>query len=117
MWEKIFEVLEENGIDVYPPYQKVGECFKPYVVVKQDGSVQVQDFSSEFIFYQFLLYLPYNEYHKIDKYEKKVRAVVGSKLFPDLMAYGGCMPDYYDDDVHGYMRSFLYRASKRNKFL
>lgn len=117
IWEMIFEELEKSGINAYPPATHIGECKEKYVVVKQDGSAQAGQLSSQFVYYQFLLYVPQNKYHKLSEYEKEVKKVLDAKLFPMLMPVGSSMPDYYDDEVKAHMRSFQYRNSIRNKHL
>lgn len=117
IWEEIFRTLKRYHIDVYPPYQKETECVSPYTVVKYDGSAQVQDFSSEFDFYHFMIYVPDNKYHMIQQYEERVRSVIDRELFPTLMRYGSSMPDYHEEEIHAYMRSFIYRNARRNRFI
>lgn len=117
VWEMIFDVLNENGIEVYPPATKDGECLNNYVVVKQDGSSQTGDFSSETVYYQFMLYVPKNKYDKLGDFEEEVKDVLNMKLYPLLMPTGSKMTDYYDDSVKAHMRSFIYRNNVRNKYL
>lgn len=117
VWEQVFKALEVAGIDVYPPATKKGECVTKYVVVKQDGSAQVGDYSSEFVYFQFMLYVPQNKYNELSSYEEEVKGVLDEKLYPLLMPTGSDMSDYYDDSVKAHMRSFLYRNSVRNKHL
>lgn len=116
-WRDIFKELNDSKVDVYPPATKKGECTSPYVVVKQDGSTQAGTFSSEYVYYQFMLYVPHNAYDKLDDYEKEVKGILASKLHPWLMPTGSNMPDYYDDTIKAHMRSFMYRNNVRNKHL
>lgn|SRR5699024_7280150 len=117
VWEIISETLQENGIDVYPPGTKVGECKKEYVVLKQDGSTQVGSLSSEQDYYMFMLYVPRNKYSFLSTYEFQVKKVLDEKLYPMLMPTGQKMGDYYDDNYKAHMRAFLYRNNRRNKHL
>ena len=117
VWEQIFDSLKKAGIDVYPPATKKGECTSNYVVVKQDGSSQIGTFSSERVYYQFMLYVPQNKYNKLSTFEQEVKGVLDSQLYPILMPIGSNMPDYYDDTVKAHMRSFQYRNNVRNKHL
>lgn len=116
-WSSIFKELNESKVDVYPPATKQGECIAPYTVVKQDGSAQAGTFSSEYVYYQFMLYVPQNAYDKLDAYEKEVKEILAKKLHPWLMPTGSNMPDYYDDTIKAHMRSFVYRNNVRNEHL
>lgn len=117
IWETIQETLENNGISAYPPGLKDGECKKEYVVVRNAGGVQVSNYSSETIYYDFLLYVPRNKYNTLDDFERRVKKVIDTELYPMLMPTGSSDPDYYDDEVKAHMRSFMYRNTKRNKHL
>ena len=117
VWEQIFKKLSNSDIDIYPPATKKGECTSNYVVVKKDGSAQIGTYSSEYVYYQFMLYVPQNKYNELDEYEKKVKEVIDNELYPMLMPTGSDMPDYYDESVKGHMRSFTYRNNVRNKHL
>lgn len=117
VWEQISDVLRENGIDVFPPGIRLGECKKEYVVLKQDGSSQYRNFSSEVDYYMFLLYVPANKYSMLSNFEYRVKKVLDEKLYPMLMPTGQKMSDYYDDNYKAHMRAFLYRNVKRNKHL
>ena len=117
IWQTIFKELEKNNVDVYPPGTKCGECKDKYVVVKQDGKAQARSFSSEFVYYLFLLYVPKNQYSEMDGYEEQVKAILDNELYPTLMPVDSTIPDYYDDEVKAHMRSFVYRNCVRNKHL
>lgn len=117
IWKKIARTLNANGIDVYPPATKVGECTEPYVVLKKDGSSQISSFSSEQHYYTFLIYVPKNEYTKLDEVKNRVKSVVADNLFPLLMPTGQETPDFYDDSVKAHMVSILYRNNVRNRHL
>ena len=117
VWEIISDTLKENGWDVFPPGTKKGECKSKYIVLKQDGSSQVGSFSSQFDYYMFLLYVPSNEYSKLGTYEKQLKDLLASKLFPLLVPTGQKMTDYYDDNYKAHLRTILYRNSVRNKHL
>ena len=117
IWKTVFRKLKENGINVYPPATKIGECKTEYVVIKQDGSSQVGSFSSEFVYYHFMLYVPANRYSYLSEYEKKVKDIINKELYPLLVPTDSNMADYFDDEVKAHMRSFIYRNSVRNRHL
>ena len=117
VWETVQKKLEENGIKTYPPATASGECKSEYVVLKQSGSSQAYNFSSEIVYYDFLLYVPKNKYQTLDDFERKVKHVLDTQLYPMLMPTGANTPDYYDDEIKAHMRSFNYRLTRRNKHL
>lgn len=117
IWEIIQKKLEENSIKVYPPATHKGECKEQYVVLRQSGSSQLGNFSSEIVYFDFLLYVPYNKYQTLDDFERTVKNVIDTQLYPMLMPTGNNTPDYYDDEIKGHMRSFKYRIVRRNKHL
>lgn len=117
VWEKIVDAISNHNIEVYPPATKKGECKKEYVVVKQDGSSQYQDFSSEAHYYTLLLYVPQFEYASLEKFKEEVKAIVATDLYPVLMPTGNETPDYYDETFKAHMVSIMYRNNVRNKQL
>ena len=117
IWEIIQKKFEENGIDAYPPATHKGECKKEYVVIKQSGSSQLGNNSSEIVYFDFMIYVPSNKYQTLDEFEKKVKNVIDTQLYPMLMPTGNNTPDFYDDEKKAHMRSFMYRIVRRNKHL
>lgn len=115
--ELIIIILKENNIDAYPPATHKGECKAPYVVVKNSGSSQIGNFSSQYDYYDILCYVPQNEYTSLFRYKKSVKEIIEKNLFPRLMPAGQETADYFDDAVKGHMSSVLYRNSVRNKLL
>lgn len=117
IWEKTFKVLKNNGIEVYPPATKEGECKSNYVVIKSDGSSQISTFSSQTNYYSIMMYVPKAKYSQLDRFANEVTEIIASKLYPDLMPTGQETPDFYDDTVKAHMRSIMYRVNKRNEHL
>lgn len=117
IWKIIFETLTNAGFEVYPPATKVGECKRPYIVLKEDGSSQIDDYSSEKVFYRILLYVPRSEYSKLTTFEQEVRNVLDTQLYPLIFPTGQSDPDYYDDNYNAHMRAFFYRNVRRNKHI
>lgn len=117
VWQIIFETLSKNGIEVFPPATKIGECKKPYVVLKQDGASQIKSYSSEYVYYRFMLYVPRNKYSELSIFEKDIKKILDENLYPLIMPAGQTETDYYDDNYNAHMRAFLYRNNVRNKHL
>lgn len=117
VWENIMDVLIANGIEAYPPATKKGECLRKYVVVKQDGSSQINGYSSRRVYYRFLLYVPRNEYSELSKFEKEVKTVLDEQLYPLIKPSGQTETDFYDDNINGHLRVFLYQNNERDRYL
>ena len=117
VWQITFEKLQSNGIDVYPPALKKGECTEEYAVLKADGSSQIGTLSSESRYYTVMLYVPKNEYSRLEVFKKIVKEIFSKELSPMLMPTGQESPDFYDDTVKAHMVSITYRNSVRNSQL
>ena len=117
LWEIISETLQAKEIDVHPPATKTGECKSNYVVVKNDGSSQISDFSSQQDYYTFMLYVPKDRYTDLSRFKSTVKEAIASNLYPVLMPTGLETPDFYDDTVKAHMVSVTYRANRRNTHL
>ena len=100
-----------------PPATKKGECTKKYIVVKQDGSSQINRYSSVRVYYRFLLYVPRNEYSELSKFEKEVKTVLDEQLYPLIKPSGQTETDFYDDNINGHLRVFLYQNNVRDKYV
>lgn len=117
VWEITFKALKDAGINVYPPSTKKGKCEKPYVVIKEAGGARFGLFSSEYIHYMFLVYVPRDMYDYLSVFERKIKDVLHKKCFPMLVPTGSKENDYYDDNYDAHMRSFTYRNVARNKYI
>lgn len=118
VWKLIYEELKKKGIDVYEPANKVGECKKPYVVVKFAGSTRYYNYSSKRNYYNFLLYVPRNMYSYLSDFEVKVKEVLDSPpLYPLIMPTGSSENDFYDDNLNAHLRIFNYYNNQRVKHL
>lgn len=118
VWKLIMDKLIESGIEAYPPATKVGECKKPYVVVKQAGSAKILNYSSQRDFYDFYCYVPKNAYSTLTNFEARVKSVLDiPPLYPMIMPTGNTENDYYDDNIDAHMRRFTYYNNKRVQHL
>lgn len=117
VWENIFRIFKENNIDIYPPATKQGLCEKEYIVLKNDGSSQIGNLSSEYNYYLILLYVPQNKYQELLRFKKKIKEIVSKKIYPLLVPTGLEEPDYFDDSIKAHMSTIQYRAISRNKQL
>ena len=115
VWEIIADALLEEGFEVYPPATKNGECTSNYIVIKEDGSSQIQNFSSEYEYYNLMLYVPQNKYTELSKFKMRVKDTLYKKLFPMIMYTGSSNSSYFDESIKAHMVSLMYRNAIRNK--
>lgn len=109
--KQIIDVIEDT-IKTYMPSQHKGECVEPYAVVKLDGVTSLYNISSERPLYTIMIYVPYNQYSKLEEYSIKIKQEM-KKLFPLVMYIGNETPSYYDDAVKGHMISFQYQGIRK----
>lgn len=107
IWELIADALVD--FDVYPPSTKEGECTSEYVVVKDDGTSQYRQTSSEVNYYSFLCYVPQEKYTRIHSFVKEVELAISKSLYPMLMPTNVKTPSFFDDSVNAFMISIQYR--------
>lgn len=117
LWEIIADALIRNGIMCYPPAGKTGGCKEDYVVLKQAGSVQVESYSSEWVYYMFMLYTPRDKYYDFERFERRVKNIIQRELYPMIKPTGLKNNDFYDDNINAHVRSFTVRATARNRML
>lgn len=118
VWQIIFDTLKKNGINVYPPATKNGECKSPYVIFKFSGSTQYYSYSTQRDYYDFYLYVPRNAYSELPNFEAEVKKILDSPpLYPMIMPTGSSENDYYDDNINAHLRTFTYYNNKRVKHL
>lgn len=109
--KQIIDTLE-SVIKTYMPSQHKGECLEPYAVIKLDGVTAMYSVSSERPLYTIMIYVPYNQYSKLEEYSIKIKQEM-KKLFPLVMYAGNETSSYYDEDVNGHMVSFQYQGIRK----
>lgn len=108
----IYAHLRDNEIDVYTPAQHTGECTAPYVVVKDSGTDQYNNFSSTRTLYDIMCYIPKNQFTYLEQYVDKVKTIMEG-LKPMIMPMHYETPSFYDDTVKAHMISIQYRNYKK----
>lgn len=110
----LYKYLKVEGYDVYFPEQHVGECLKPYLVLKYSGSVPAQGVSSRADLYDIFIYVPRDKYSLLDEMvQSVVKAMVGLK--PLFFKYNDQQTaSIYDDDVKAHCVSIEYANYKKN---
>jgi hypothetical protein len=112
-WQDIYMHLKNNGIAVYSPATKTGDCTAPYVVAMDDGTSQYMSFSSTITYYSLMCYVPASAYSTLSPYVEKVRGIMDG-LRPMIMPTGQETPAFYDDTFKAHMISIQYRNYKRS---
>lgn len=108
----IYSHLKYNGVEVYSPGQKQGECLSPYTVVKCSGTLQIPGFSSTRTLYDVMCYVPKDRYTQLEQYVAQVKAYM-DQLQPMIMPMYFETPSFYDDSVKAHMISIQYRNNRK----
>lgn len=108
----VYKHLSDNGIEVYSPAQKSGECTSPYVVVKDGGTTKFNNFSSTQTVYDVMCYVPKNKFTELEKFVATVKTIM-KKLEPMIMPMYFETASFYDDSVKAHMISVQYRNMKK----
>lgn len=111
-WQDIFLHLKKQGLEVYPPGSKVGECLTEYVVIKNNGSSKHTSFSTDVDLYSVMCYVPKESYSKLEPFVQRVKNIMKG-LEPMIKPYGSQTPSYYDDSFKAHMISIVYKNYKK----
>lgn len=118
VWDITQKALIDAGIDTYPPGLKMGDCKEPYVVLKDDGAVQIGKFSSAYHYYTLLCYAPRDRYYELLDFVARCKEVMAKEpIFPMLMPTGTETPSFFDDSYNAHMISVQYRNNVREEHL
>lgn len=104
--------LKANGIDVYSPGIKTGECKAPYVVVKDAGASKMTSFSSMNHYYDILIYVPARNYSKLEPYVNEIKKLM-TELKPTFREAGQETEAFYDDTNKSHMISVMYKNYRK----
>lgn len=111
-WQDIFNHLKNEGFDVYPPATHKGECISKYIVLKSTSKNRINNLSSVSQQYDLLLYVPKNEYSKLEEFVNGVESSM-KKLEPMIKPLYSQTSPYYDDSIKGHMVSIQYKNSRK----
>lgn len=111
-YRTLYAFLKSNGFDVYSPGQHKGICTKPYIVLRNGGTVTELSVSSTD--YEILMYYPADKYSHLEDYIDSVRDVM-NKLYPGIKLADDASEPYLDEDVRAFQSSLLYRVYNRSK--
>lgn len=110
----LYKYLKAEGYDVYFPEQHVGECLKPYLVIKYSGSVPIQGISTRADLYDIFIYVPRDKYSLLDEMVQSVVKVMAG-LKPLFFKYNDQQTaSVYDDDVKAHCVSIEYANYKKS---
>lgn len=108
----IYTHLMDKGFDVYFPTQKTGECTEPYLVVKDSGTTQYQDFSSTLTIFEVLCYVPQNNYSRLQTYMEEVKEAM-KELEPMIRPMYYQSAPFYDSVVNAHMSTIQYKNFRK----
>lgn len=108
----IYKHLSDNGIDVYSPAQKEGECTSSYVVVKDAGTTKYTNLSSTQTLYDLMCYVPKQRFTELEQFVAQVKTVMKG-LYPMIVPTYFETASFYDDSVKAHMISIQYRNSRK----
>lgn len=115
-WQDLYLHLKNKGYDVYAPAQKVGECTEPYLVVKNDGSYQHVNFSTDRDMYVIYCYVPKLRYSELEPLVQRVKLDM-RELYPMFQVYGQQLASFYDDEVKAHYITIEYENYKKVLFM
>lgn len=104
--------LESKGYEVHFPGQKLGQCKKPYIVVRDDGMSQFQQYSSHRKLYAVMVYVPLDRYGDIEPLADRVEQDMKG-LRPMIASTNFRTPSFPDDTVKAHMVSLQYCNIKK----
>lgn len=109
--QDIYNHLKSKGHEVYFPAQKTGECKKPYLVIKDEGLTQFQQFSTNTRLYAILVYVPASRFGDIEPLVDRIDKEM-LEMYPMVKTTHFHTPSFYDDVVKAYMISSQYSVYK-----
>lgn len=110
--ERLYLHLKEKGLEVYTPGQKQGECKSNYVVIKYNGAVKLNSFSTSQDTYSIMCYVPKNVYSELEKYVDEVYKIM-KELHPLFKSTEERTPSFYDDGVKAHMISMEFISNRK----
>ena len=115
-WQDLYVHLQNKGYEVYAPAQKVGECTKPYLVIKNDGSYKHVNFSTDRTQYAIYCYVPKLKYSELEPLVQRVKRDM-KELYPMFQLYGQELASFYEDEVKAHYIAIEYENYKKIEFM
>ena len=114
VYEKVFDKIKENNIDVYPPNVHKGKVNSNYIVLLDGGRTRASTFTSQTVLLDVLIYVPGHRFTDLDLFSSKVKSIIDG-LYPLVISTGNETSAFYDESIEGWMKSVEYRYTVRNK--
>ena len=115
-WGDIFALLESKGIKVYSPTQYSGVCKDAFVVVRNDSIGQHGNYSSDDYRYELSVYVPKNQYSKLEPFVVRVREYM-KELYPMIVDERNVSSSLYDDDKQAHVVTMTFVNHRKFNFL
>lgn len=113
-WQDLFAFLDGKGYDVYPPATKLGDCTKPYIVVKYAGATKLSTVSSRQDLYDIMVYVPLHKYAQLEVLVQKVINDM-KEIAPLFLPYDMEQDEsVLDPAVNGHYVTLTYCNYKKN---
>lgn len=107
---KLFDYLDDNGIEVYFIGQKKGQCLTNYVVLKDSGTIPTVNNDLGIQVIDLYCYVPQGKYTETESYKKKIKEIM--KGFNSLRSTGTETPPVAEDDIKAFSFSIEYQNQK-----
>lgn len=107
---KLFEYLQEKEIDVYFVGQHKGECKKPYVVLKDDGTNSLNGKTGTSLI-DVLFFIPENKFTRCESYKNDVKRLINQ--FGKIRYTGIETGIVVDDQKKALTFSVMYQCLKK----
>ncbi len=113
IWDMIASHLQDSGFDVYSPGVREGKLVtSPYIVLKDAGTNQYNNYSSTVSYYDIMLYVPFTRYSAMHSEIEYIKEAM-KELRPTVLPTNYVSTPYYDDTVKGYMVSLQYKNYRK----
>lgn len=110
--QDIYLHLKKKGFDVYFPAQKLGECTKPYVVVRDATTSKVAGISSTVTYYDVMCYVPSDQFSTLDPFVESVDGAM-AELRPMIQPTYTRTQSFYDQAIGAHMISVQYKNHRK----
>ena len=108
----IYDNLKANNIEAYFPEQHKGEVKTKYVVIRQQGENQFENYSSLIVEVDLYLYVPRDRYSELQDFIDLVKKEM-KKLEPMIKPSHYVSPSYYDDLIKGHTVTMTYQYYRK----
>ncbi|WFD12012.1 hypothetical protein [Tepidibacter hydrothermalis] len=112
MIEKVFDLLESKGLDVYFPGQKEGLCESEYIVVKDGGQNHLAGTNKlGYATIDLYIYTPLAKYTRLSSLSKEVKESMKEHSY--LKPSGNESPSMIDDKRKAHVKKIEYVTTKK----